>query len=161
MKKLVILLAAIVFAGSGVQAQLKSQETSHVSAAQSLIRPAPSLPGLLSWFNPDNFLMKHSLSFQYVSSGGRGLSLAMYTNSMFYRIADPLDVRFDLSLMGSPFGQYGTAQQSDFSNIFLSRAELNYRPFDNMLIRFQYQQIPFGAYGWYAPYYYRSTPFGD
>ncbi len=157
MRRVGFAILAILVAVSFSIAQLKSQEPSHPSVANALVRPAASISGLLGWFNPDNFMMQHNFSFQYMSAGGYGLSLATYTNSMSYKIADPLDVRFDVSLQGSPFGQYGAAQRSDLNRLYLSRAELNYRPWENVSIRFLYRQIPFGGFGFYSPYYYPSN----
>lgn len=84
------------------------------------------------------------------------MSLASYTNSMFYKIADPLDVRLDLSLMGSPFG--ANAYQTDYSKIFISRAELNYKPWENFHIHLQYRQLPINMYGYYMPYHWYFSP---
>jgi len=137
-------------------AQFKSQTEQQSSVAQSLIHPARSLSSFLGLLNPDNFLMRHNFSLSYWSWGGKGISLASYTNSMFYRIADPLNVQFDLTLQGSPFGQYGVSQQNDFSRMFLSRAELNYQPSTNFLIQLQYRQLPFYYPGGYAPYPYST-----
>lgn len=148
-------LALCILLVTAADAQLKSQEPTHVSVAQALVRPTTSLSGLLSWFNPDNFMMRHSFSFQYLSAGSYGMSLAAYTNSMFYRIADPLDLRFDISLQGSPFG---SGQNADFSRLLLSRAELNYRPWENVHVRFLYRQVPYFDRGYYSPYYYPSSP---
>lgn len=155
----VVILAAVHLAS----AQLKSQEQTHPTVASSLVRPAPGMSGFLGWFDPENFAMRHSFSLQYMSGGRYGLSLATYTNTMFYKIADPLDVRFDVSLQGSPFGHHGFGQQTDFSRLFLSRAELNYRPWENVHIQFQYRQFPWNAYGYYSPLYfpYSSTTTGD
>ena len=162
MKKMACVVLMLMAALNFSNGQFKSQEPSSPSVAHTLVRPTTSISDLLGWFNPDNFMMRHNFSFQYMSAGGYGLSLATYTNSMFYKIADPLDVRFDISLQGSPFGQYGIAQQNDFSRLFLSRAELNYRPWENVSIRLQYRQIPFGGFGFYSPFYYPSnTRFGD
>ncbi len=144
-------------------AQFKSQVENQPSAAQSLVHPMTSVNSLLGILNPDNFLMHHALSFSYMSFGGQGISLASYTNSLFYKIADPLHVRFDITLQGSPFGSYGNYQQSDLSRLFLSRAELNYQPAENMFIKLQYNQIPFGRYAYYDRYspVNSSLMFGD
>jgi hypothetical protein len=143
-------------------AQLKSQDEQPVSAAQSLVHPTPSISSFLGILNPDNFMMRHNFSFSYLSSGGSGLSLASYTNSMFYKIADPLNVRFDLTLQGSPFGNYGAlGDQGNLSKLYLSRAELNYRPADNMFVKLQFNQSPFNYYnGYYSPNSW-ADPWGD
>jgi hypothetical protein len=125
-------------------AQLKMQE--QTNASQSLVHPTTSINSFLGLLNPDNFMMRHTFSLNYLAGGGEGISLASYTNSMFYRIADPLNVRFDVTLQGSPFGQSGSFQRGDLSKVYVSRAELNYKPADNMFITLQYRQVPYGFY---------------
>jgi hypothetical protein len=160
MKTLFLTLLLVLFMNAGY-AQLKSQEQTHTSVASSLVRPVPSMSGLLSWFNPDHFSMRHSFSLQYMAGGGYGLSLATYTNTMFYQIADPLNLRFDVSLQGSPFGGYGFGDQANFNRLFLSRAELNYQPWENFRIQLQYRQFPYGYYGMYSPFYFPTRSLGD
>ena len=155
MKRLGILVAGVIIFSTCMFGQFKSQENEQPSPAQYLVHPATSINSFFGLFNPDNFMMRHDFSFSYLSTGGNGLSLASYTNSMFYKIADPLNVRVDLTLQGSPFGQYGSAQQSDLSKLYLSRAELNYRPSENFLVKVQYNQLPlsyWGSYPGYSPY---------
>ena len=157
MKMLAAVALGMAFASTSSTAQLRSQDEQPVSAAQSLVRPTPGISDFLGLLNPDNFMMRHSFSLSYLSAGGQGLSMASYTNSMFYKIADPLNVRFDLTLQGSPFGQNGSFSQSSLNKLFVSRAELNYRAADNMFFKIEYNQIPYnsfrGYYPPYAPYY--------
>jgi hypothetical protein len=157
MKSLLVVLLALV-GPSLSTAQLKSQDEQPVSASQSLVHPATSISSLLGLLNSDNFMMRHSFSLSYLSSAGEGISMASYTNSMFYRIADPLNLRLDLTLQGSPFGGSGTFSQGNFNSLFISRAELDYKPADHMFLRLEYKQIPFnyypGVYSPFAPGYY-------
>lgn len=145
-------ILGLLLIGASSRAQFKSQVDQQPSASQSLVHPATSINSFLGLLNPDNFMMHHNFSLSYLSSGGEGMSLASYTNSMFYRISDPLNVRFDVTLQGSPFGQYGSARQDDMSRVYLSRAELTYRPWENFFVKVQYMQRPFNYYGWYNPY---------
>ena len=163
MKTIAALMIATIMMTMTVSAQFKSQVENQPSASQSLVRPATSINSLLGILNPDNFMMHHSFALSYMSFGGTGLSLASYTNSMFYKIADPLSVRFDITLQGSPFGNYGGLQQNDFSKLYISRAELNYRPTENMFIKLQYNQLPFNRYYYYDRYspYNSSLLLGD
>jgi len=139
--------------------QYKSQVEQQPSASQSLVHPTTSISSFLGLLNPENFMMRHNFSLSYLSSGGTGLSLASYTNSMFYRISDPLNLRFDITLQGSPFGQYGSARQNELSKVYLSRAELNYRPWENFFVKVQYHQLPLSYYGFYP--YSNSILSGD
>lgn len=134
--------------------QLKSGSAAGQSASAALVRPGGGGSGVLGGglgtffglIDPDRFMMRHSLSYSYLSAGGTGLSMADYTNSMFYSIADPLDVRFDVTLQGSPFGPTAGAGRDELSRIYLSRAELNYRPWENFSMQFQYRQLPYSFY---------------
>jgi hypothetical protein len=161
---LTAVLAVVLAAPSS--AQLKSHSTEERSASASLVRPsgAGSWGGGFSSFfgllDPDRFLMRHTLSYNYMTAGGAGLSVASYTNSMFYSIADPLNVRFDVTLQGSPFGPTAGAGRGDLSRLYLSRAELNYRPSDNLFLQLQYRELPYTLYrGYFDPWYY--SPWGD
>ena len=73
MKKVAVLGFMTVFSIVACYAQLKSQDE-RVSAAGSLIRPAPSIGSFLGLLSSDNFMMRHNFSFSYLSSGGDGLS---------------------------------------------------------------------------------------
>lgn len=135
-KKVVLVLACFSLTAF---AQFKQQVESKPSVSESLIRPEES--GLMfGWFDPSRLTMHHSYSLSYMTGGGQGLSLGVYTNSLFYKIADPLDVQVDISLMHSPYSSFGSTK--DFSGVLLSRAQLNYRPADNMLLQIQYRQLP-------------------
>ena len=51
---------------------------------------------------------------------------------------------------------------SDLSSIYLSRAEINYRPWDNTRIQLSFRQLPYGGYYYYSPFsdpWYREGGF--
>ena len=98
-------------------------------------------------------MMRHNFALSYFSGGGQGMSLASYTNSMFYKISDPLNVRLDLTLQGSPFGGSGGFAQGNMNRFLISNAELNYRPLENMFIKVQYSQLPANYFSGFYPYY--------
>jgi hypothetical protein len=149
----VLLLLA---APEAARSQFKSQESQAPSASEMLVRPNPTIGSFLGLINPDNFTMRHSLAYSFLSGGGTSLSLASYTGSMFYKIADPLNVRFDLTVQGTPFGAQ-TPFQSSLNGLFLSKAELNYRPWESLFISVQYQRFPLGYIGSYNPWYMPGT----
>ena len=86
------------------------------------------------------------------------MSLGVYTNSLMYKISDAWDVQADISLMHSPFNSFGKQFQNSLSGIFLSRAELNYRPSKNTLFQISFHQLPpmsywgsgYGLSGYYS-----------
>ena len=145
-------LLLALFLPAAVFAQFKSDLQDQPSTAQSMVRPDPTIGSFLNLLNSENFSMRHNLSYSYLSSGGTGLSIASYTNSMFYKIADPLNVRFDLTLQGTPFGS-ASPYQSALNGLFVSRAELNYRPWENTFIKVEYNHLPANYLGYYNPWY--------
>ncbi len=155
MKWAFAVVIALLCVSVPLSAQLKTQAQEDMSASRSLIHPSAGITSFFGLLNAENFRMHHSVGMSFITSGGQGLSIADYTNSMFYKIADPLDVRMDVTLQGSPFGQYGNVAQSSLNGIFLSRAELNYRPSHDFMISLQYQRNPYGRFGWY------DSPFSD
>ena len=152
---LVLLSAALA------TAQFKSQVEEQPRVSDGLIHQSPP-SFLLGWFNPENFHMRHSFSFSYQTAGGKGLSLGTYTNSMLYQFADNLSARADVSLSYSPYNSFNTiSRKDDLSSIYLSRAQINYKPWDNMLVQFQYRSTPYSPY-YYSPFYnpwYRENGF--
>jgi hypothetical protein len=154
-RSLAVLVALVVIlVHTSVFAQFKAQTEEKPSVAESMIRSDGS-SNLLGFFNPENFSMHHSYSFSTMLMGGKTIGIGMYTNSMLYKISDPLNVRLDVSFMHSPFNSLGKDFQGDLNKLFINRAEVNYKPFDNMIIQLQYRQVPFSSYGYYySPYYY-------
>lgn len=159
MKNVVVIAVLLLCMSRVLPAQLKSQIEQQTSPSQYLVYPtrASGFGSLFNWFNPNRFSMRHNFSMSYLSLGGAGLSLASYTNSIFYQIADPLNVRFDVTLQTSPFGNHDYMLKNALNNLFLSCAEINYQPWQNFHMQLQYRQIPFGScYGWHLPY--RNEP---
>ena len=68
--------------------------------------------------------------------------LANRRSNIAYQISNPLSVQFDVSLLHSPFNNIGGNFANNISGIYLTRAELNYRPSKNMLLQIQYRQLP-------------------
>lgn len=160
-RRLILAVAGVVFVSALVHAQFKSQleQESHVS--DGLMRQEPQL--LLGWFNPDKFHMRHSFDLSFTTVGGQSLSLGTYTNSMSYEVAENLMARADLSMSYSPYNTLPTlnGKKNDLSSIYLSRAQVDYRPWDNVLVQLQYRSLPFGSY-YYSPFHspwYRENGF--
>ncbi|MBP1683298.1 MAG: hypothetical protein H6Q27_862 [Ignavibacteriaceae bacterium] len=75
---------------------------------------------IFGFLNSDDFIMRHSFSLNYATSGGQGMSLTSYTNSMFYRLMNNLNVQLDVSVMYSPYSTMGEQFQKDISGIYIS-----------------------------------------
>jgi len=100
--KLVVVMMSFLLVVPTARAQFKSQVEKEPSVLDGLVhQSAPSF--LFGWFNPEKFHMRHSFDLSYVTSGGQGLSLGTYTNSMSYQFSDNLNARADVSLSYSPF----------------------------------------------------------
>lgn len=145
--------------------QLKNQMPQAVNVGDAMFAPNKNI--FLGIFNPANFKMTHSYSLSYTSFGKNGLALGVYTNSMFYKISDPLSVQLDLSLVHSPYNTFGRQFQNQFNGIFINRAALNWRPSENTLINIEFRSLPstfyYGSpYGYYPGWYrYDDAGFND
>ncbi|MBM4168917.1 MAG: hypothetical protein FJ215_07140 [Ignavibacteria bacterium] len=151
MQRVICVLAVLLMLTASVTtAQFKSAGESKPNVSESIIRP--NAGGLwFGLFDPGKFRMNHSYSLSYTTFGGQGLSLGMYTNSMFYQLSDPLDVQFDVSVMHSPFSSFGKEMQKGLTGIYLTKAQLNYRPSENTLFQVQFRQMP--------PMYWMNDPY--
>ncbi|MEO1022840.1 MAG: hypothetical protein AAFW89_09865 [Bacteroidota bacterium] len=106
---------------------------------------APTVQSALSNFFRDRVVMQHSYEMSFSSFGGNYQNLNAYTNTMFFNFSPRLNGRVDVSLMHSPFGGNIGAQNNGMNaQVMIRNAELNYQISDNTVIRFQYQQLPFG-----------------
>jgi hypothetical protein len=145
-----ILLLAVLTAVASAQRKSDIENTPPVSS--SFV--TPNMNGFLfGWFDPSRLLMRQSISFDYTTDGVRGYSLASYTNSLRYRLAEPLSLRCDISLIHSPFNSMGDAFTKNISGLYLTRAEIDYRPSDKVLLQLQYRQVPVLEENCYGDFY--------
>jgi hypothetical protein len=140
--KILLKSAIVLFVFSAIGfGQFRSQPEARSSAGESLLRPDDG--GLLfGWFDPSRLTMHNSYSLSYTTSGGKGYSLGALTSNLAYQISDPLSVQFDVSLLHSPYNNLGGNFANNLSGIYLTRAELNYRPSKNLFFQVQYRQLP-------------------
>jgi len=149
-----ILTVAILLVVTNIgSAQFKSQAQQENRVSEGLLQQSAPLR-FLGWFNPDMFHMSHFIDFSYQMIGGQGISLGTYTNSMTYQFSDNLNARADLSLSYSPYSSLSTfGKKNDLSSFYLSRAQINYKPWDNVLLQLQYRAVPYSPYYYYSPFY--------
>lgn len=150
----------VVLAGASAlaPAQFKSQGQEESKVSQGLYGQPSSSSSLFGWFDPSKFSMHHSFQMSYMTmGGGQGMSLGTYTNSMQYEFSDRLNARADVSLSYSPYNSFSSgltgSKRNDLSSLYLSRAELNYKPWDNTRIQLSFRQLPYGGYSYYSPFY--------
>jgi len=136
--KTTLVLIVVSFTAAG---QFRSQPEARSSATESMIRQDDG--GLLfGWFDPGRLTIRNNYSLSYTTSGGKNFSLSTLTSSLAYQISNPLSVMFDVSLVHSPFNNLGGNFTKSISGVYLSRAELNYRPSYDLMLRIQYRQLP-------------------
>jgi hypothetical protein len=65
-----------------------------------------------------------------------------------------MNMQADLSLSYSPYNTLPTngGRKNDLSSLYLSRAEFNYHPWDNVVFQVQYRAVPYGMFR-YDPWY--------
>ncbi|MBR9978182.1 MAG: hypothetical protein KFH87_08850 [Bacteroidetes bacterium] len=140
----------LVFAISFVaHSQYRGEEPGRPSVSEGVYQSSGN-NNILGFFNPDNLDMRHSFSVSYGSIGGEGLGMSMYTNSLRYRISDPLSVRADVAMLFSPFGSHTSGFHQDVSGIFLRRASIDYQPSSDMRISLQFRNEPYSLYNPYG-----------
>jgi hypothetical protein len=148
MKKILFVIFFISLMISCSLAQFKSELDNQNVGMPQIFKPNDN--SILGIFNPENFSMKHSYSMSYNSFAG--MALGVYTNSISYKFSEDLNVLADISLAHTGFGNYNKALSDQLTGLYLSRAELNYRPFDNFIIQLRYERPPYYGYG-YNPFY--------
>ncbi len=145
MKKIIIIVAItfcnVMFAQ--FREQVENQPTMHDGLVRNTV---PSL--VLGFINPNNFSMKHTVDLSYSAFGNQGMALGVYTNSMLYKFTDNLNISADVSLVNSPYNSFGKDFANQLNGIYLTKAELNYKPWENVTMSVQYRSYPFGgSYG--------------
>jgi len=146
MKNLLIVLFICISLSAYAQYKDPGFPTSHVS--DGII--SPNSNSLFGFLNSDNFIMRHSFNMSYSSFAGQGLALGVYTNSLMYKFSDNLNVQVDASIVNSPYSTLGRDFQKSINGIYLSRAAINYMPWKDVFISFQYRNLPFN---YYNPFY--------
>lgn len=161
-KRIIVAVAVALLSTSASLAQFRTQVDQGPIVSDGVSSQSTG-SFLFSWFNPENFHMRHSFDLSYQTLGGQGMSLGTYTNSMTYDFSNKLNARADISMSYSPYNTFSTfgGKKNDLSKIYLSNAEVNYKPWQNVLVKFQYRQMPYGGY-YYSPFYspwYREDGF--
>ncbi|HVO73621.1 MAG TPA: hypothetical protein VMT35_06335 [Ignavibacteriaceae bacterium] len=108
---------------------------------------------LFSFLNSENFSMKHSFSLSYSAFGNQAMSLGVYTNSMFYKFNNNLNAELDVSLVQSPYSTLGKQFQKSIDGFYISKAAVNYKPWNDVLISVQYRNLPYNYYNSYWGFY--------
>lgn len=151
MKKIIFIIFIIPVL---LAAQFKSEGEKKVNILSGIYNESPSSLSI-NFFNPENFSMKHSMSMSYSSFGGQGIALGVYTNNMSYKISEKMNIEADISVVNSPYSTFGNDLSKSINGVYLSRAQINYKPADDFFISLQFSRLPY-----YNSYYSGYNNFG-
>ncbi len=148
-KSLIVLLFILIPALSFGQFKEQAEVPSF---SQIVGKPANNL--ILGFLNSDKIDMNHSFSMGYYGLGGNGMMVNTYTNTINYRVSDPLLLRFNVGIMNTPYNSFNNSvNTSALDNTqFFGGAELFYRPTENSMVKVGVNISP----GYYGPGYYNN-----
>lgn len=115
-----------------------------------------------SLLDPARLQIHHSYSMSYFSGGGQSGSIGLYMSTLQYQFSKPLTLRVGLGYLHQPLGFLNENMVGPEGGRILPNVQLDFRPSENMLLRFDYRTVPVSTYdyryggGWYSPWS-RST----
>ncbi|MDP3025056.1 MAG: hypothetical protein Q8O10_05930 [candidate division Zixibacteria bacterium] len=115
---------------------------------KSVSEPSVKLKGF-SLLDPSRLKMSQSYTFSYFSSGKQSGTFGLYTNTLEYRISQPLLVRVGLTYLHQPLSVFNRGSQS-LNGVLLPNFQLFYQPSKSFQLRIDVSSMP----GWYE-YWYR------
>ncbi len=146
MKNLFIIVFVLISISS--YAQFRDQNNK-IDIRSSIINNNPS-SSFLGFINPNNFSMKHSIGLSYATFGNNAVSMGVYTNSMMFKFSDKLNIQVDASLVNSPYSTFGTEFSKQINGIYLTRAQINYQPSEDVRFMVKFSQSPYNSYNPYG-----------
>ncbi|MCX7983471.1 MAG: hypothetical protein N3A63_01005 [Bacteroidetes bacterium] len=150
-KTKVIVLFLIIVSYSCV-GQFKTQVREQQSSITAITRQNTS--GLIfGLFDPSKLFMRQTYTLSYTAGNGHGYSLGVYTNSLVYKISDPLALQFDISLVHSPYSSPAIEPMTrSLIGLHLTRAQLTYQPTKSFSLYLQYHQSPIYMGNLFTPF---------
>ena len=115
---------------------------------KSVSEPSVKLKGF-SLLDPSRLKMSQSYTFSFFSSGKQSRTFGLYTNTLEYRISQPLLVRVGLAYLHQPLSVFNRGSQS-LNGVLLPNFQLFYQPSKSFQLRIDVSSMP----GWYE-YWYR------
>lgn len=115
---------------------------------KSVNEPSVKLKGF-SLLDPSRLKMSQSYTFSFFSSGKQSGTFGLYTNTLEYRISQPLLVRVGLAYLHQPLSVFNRGSQS-LNGVLLPNFQLFYQPSKSFQLRIDVSSMP----GWYE-YWYR------
>ena len=119
-------------------------------------RAGLSLPGLdlgelpganqgLSLLDPQRLQMSQSFGLVYSSNGKKGDMVGLYQNLLSYRISPRLNLKVNLGYMHRPLAD-SQASAGLSRQALMTAFQVDFRPLDNIFIRFDYRALPVTGY---------------
>lgn len=134
----IVLLTAILLTADIASAQFKESEPVKPSTEMFQARPVTTFNSLI---DPSRISMHHMYSFTYFTGSGKDGTLGIYTNTMNYRLSDPLSLNINLGLAHQPFGPEHGMIGTDKAK-FMHGAELVYKPNSKFQLNVGYNNTP-------------------
>jgi hypothetical protein len=97
----------------------------------------------------------------YSAFGSNGMALGVYTNQIAYNFNDKLNIQIETSLVNTPYNSLGQSFTNSINGIYLNKAQINYRPTEDMSFSLRFSNSPFGYYNRYSNYGYGYSPFSN
>ncbi|MFB6230426.1 MAG: hypothetical protein ABEL04_04645 [Salinibacter sp.] len=141
-------LVFVLSATAPAHAQLREEVQRDASVVTKLYDTGSAATNALgNLFGAEHFRMGHSYQMSFSSFGGQTASMGMYTTSMMWQFNSKWAARADVSV-AHPLtnGTFGNRE----TRVFLRNAEVAYRPSENVQVRLQVRQSPYGRYA--SPY---------
>lgn len=131
----------MLFAVSSGYAQFKGQQPQNLNLGSAIFTEKPSNM-IFSFLNSKNFSMQQSVGMSYSTFSGQSLAIGSYTNSMMYKFSDRLNVQLDATVLSTPYSSLGKDFSNSLNGVYLSRAQINYQPWDNVNVMIRYSRVP-------------------
>ena len=114
----------------------------------------------LGFLDPSRMTFGTSYSMSYATSGSRGLMQGLFMETIGYHLSNPLSLTFNLGFQHTPYSSFGPDGLTRSAR-FVGGAALDWRPAQNMFLRFEIANYP-SYYGMsdYQPYW-RPYPYGS
>jgi hypothetical protein len=141
MKTAKVIFIFLLMLSISLPAQSLLEEKKPVSSADVI--GTSRIDSKFSLFDLSRLEMSHSYSVSYFSSGGSGTTIAMYMNSMKYRISNPLTLKINLAWIHQPGALFSRNRgvPTDYGKI-LPSFTLEYRPSDKFYLELGYHSYP-------------------
>lgn len=141
MKTAMVMFFILLVLSVSLPAQSLLEEKKPVTSADAI--GTSRIDNKFSLLDLSRLEMRHSYSVSYFSAGGSGTTIAMYMNSMKYRISNPLTLKINLAWVHQPGALFSKNRgtPTDYGKI-LPSFTLEYRPSEKFYFELGYHSYP-------------------